>query len=80
LDAREKGRAFGPPHPKGEENNRAKLTQQQVEELREEYKRGLPPKRKGRQAFTKGLAQHYGIDRSQVNNIVSGRQWVKGGY
>jgi len=74
-DMRRKGRDFPPPHRVGAANNKAKLTQEQVVAIRTEYWEGLPPKRKGRRPFTEALAQRYGIDRSQVNNIVARRQW-----
>jgi len=75
LDAKQKGRTQPPPIKRGSNNCRAKLTEVQVAELRARYMAGLPPKRKGRRAFTEQLAAEFGIDRSQVNNIVARRQW-----
>jgi hypothetical protein len=65
ADKVRKGRQSATRH---EDNGRAKLTEQQAEEIRAEYATGR---------WTQpALGARYGIKRSQVGNIVNGRHWV----
>lgn len=73
-DSIQKGRHVDPPTLYGELNGLSKLTQHQVNVIKERCK-GLPPRRKGRVAFKTALAREFGIDLSQVNNIIAERQW-----
>ena len=51
---------------KGELNGSHKLTWEQVRAMRADYADGVP---------TRLLVAKYGIGKSQVHNIVSGKQW-----
>lgn len=66
-DALRKGR-HGYRTGKGEKNPRAKLTQEQVEEIRNRHDRGL--------ATQSALASEFGMSTAQVSNIVHRRQWM----
>jgi len=63
-DMREKGRAKG--HP-GEENYKAKLTTEQVKEIRRSYKGGYGEAIK--------TAKKYGVSTSTIQRIASGVLW-----
>lgn len=65
-DKMRKGRA-NPPCLKGESCGAAKLTEQQVREIRHKHKKGYS----GR-----GLAREYKISQSQISNIVLGYDWA----
>lgn len=52
---------------KGSQNGRAKLTREQVVEIRRRYVRG--------QTRIVDLAAEFGVGKSQIWNIVSGREW-----
>lgn len=76
LDATERGRIAktareAPRLPDkandGERNGRARVTQADVDEMRLRYR--------GRESH-RSLARAYGISKSQVHNIVTGRQWT----
>lgn len=59
---------------KGEMNGRAKLTQLQVNEIRQNYIDGATGK------LIKGwscrkLAAAYGVGKSQIHNILVGKRW-----
>ena len=54
-------------HPRGETNGGAKLTQEQVDQIREAYQPGV--------YGYKRLAADFGVTRTQIQNIVRGRKW-----
>lgn len=56
------------PDRKGERNGRAKLTQTQVEEIRERYATG--------DIGARPLAAMYGVSRALIRLIVQGKAWV----
>ncbi len=56
---------------RGERNCKAKLTEQEVLEIRSRF---TPKKKKGSGAASV-LAREFGITRSQISFITSGRQW-----
>ncbi len=64
-DMIERGRNSPPPHYSGERNNSARLTEEEVRQIRELLK------------VTTGtdVANRYGISQSQVSNIRHGRHW-----
>ena len=62
ADMVRKGRSM-----KGERNNKAKITVEQVEQIRREYATGL--------YHQEHIAQRYGINQQQVSHIVSGVSW-----
>ena len=72
-DAHKKGRTGLPPRRVGTTNSNSKLTNQQVEELRQLYH--PPPRRRGRVAYHAKLAARYGVDKSTIHNILTKRQW-----
>jgi hypothetical protein len=53
-----------PPVRRGEKNARAKLTEQQVREIRVAYRPGVC-----------GLAKRYGVTRSTIRSVATGRTW-----
>lgn len=53
---------------KGQRNGRAKLTEDQVKEIRENWEQGL-------YRFKRQIAKKYGVGDSQVNRILSGEHW-----
>ena len=53
----------------GERNGSAKLTQRQVQEIREQYRRGSA------EFGCYGLGRQYGVDHSAIFAIVKGRNW-----
>lgn len=67
LDAHAKGRLKPPPHLPGEKSRQAKLTEQQVLEIRRSYASGA--------TTLKGLARIYGVRFTCIHAIVSRRTW-----
>lgn len=64
ADAISKGRLC-----KGEDVNTAKLTEEEVLRIREEYQRGVP-------GFgTPALAKRYGVSRVSIHQIVTRKSW-----
>jgi hypothetical protein len=55
----------------GEQNNQAKLTQDQVDEIRRTYQRGV----KGEFSQT-GLGRKFGVSHNQIGNIVNYKKWA----
>lgn len=53
---------------KGEDKNFAKLTEEQVESIREEYQKGGTTHRK--------LASKFGVSRRNIGHIITGRSWT----
>lgn len=66
---RESRKRGGGPKRRGEGNGRAKLSEEQVAEVRALYATGKHSKR--------GLGLRYGVSDTQVGHIVNNRQWVK---
>lgn len=52
----------------GSNNPNAKLTDEQVDELRDQYRDGISPM---------SLSRKYGISLQQTRNIVAGRAWKR---
>ena len=65
-DCRQKGRSA-----RGEKNGGAKLTEEQVKEVRERYD--------GRYGCMKQLAMEFGISEGGIRNIVRGKNWMEEG-
>jgi hypothetical protein len=55
-------------HQKGSKHHHSKLTEEQVQSLRLEYKKG--------NVQQKDLAARYGVSRSAICNIISKKQWT----
>lgn len=64
ADARERGRWDSGETPSGEDNPNAKLTDEQVAEMRRDYE----------DASQRELAEKYGVSRGHVHRIVSGER------
>lgn len=67
ADARAKGRAIDPPRHTGEEHPGAKLTAQQVCEIRRLYR--------PRHGILAALGRQFGVSSVQIRNIVERRHW-----
>lgn len=65
-----KGNALNSPNKSGEENANAKLTRDQVEEIRELHRNGKIPY-KGRRR----LAKKYGVSIGAIDHVITGRSW-----
>jgi hypothetical protein len=63
ADARERGRL----NSKGSNNGRAKLTEEQVKEIRKKYKSG-----RGTQAE---IAKEFNVSRAQIGKIINYESW-----
>lgn len=60
------------PRPSGESNGRAKLSANDVFEIRARYR----PGRRLRQGSARGLAREYGVSNSTIVRIISGEIWI----
>ena len=65
IDDREQKGRNNP--PKGEHNGRAKLTKSQIVEIRQKHQQG---------ATLRGLGREYGVNKTTIADIVSGKHWV----
>lgn len=75
-DMDSKGRRVSPDN-KGVNNPRAKLTQEQVQEIRKLYWTGrYKPKQKAAPYDSKKLASMFGVARSTIRLVTCGRNWA----
>lgn len=68
-DARSRGRASTPPHPRGAAHPRAKLTAVQVAHIRRVYQSGHP------EWGASALGRLYGVSHTAVSWIIYGKNW-----
>lgn len=77
--------AAGPNHPsrlhpewaaRGEDHGCAKLTKEQVEEIRRAYAASVRISYKRRSPSQRDLARQYGVEQSTIWQIVRGRTWM----
>jgi len=68
ADMVRKGRNALPPHVRGEQHGRSKLTEMQVREIRARYERGS--------ATYKSVAREYGVTRECIGAIIRREVWV----
>jgi hypothetical protein len=59
--------------PSREANGRAKLTEQQVAEIKNRYRKG---NRYYHQNSSGALAREYGVDRTTIQRIIAGTLWI----
>jgi hypothetical protein len=76
-DMRRKGRARGGASP-GETNPSAKLTAEQVAEIRRRWAAGARPGKKGAPGTKKLLADEFGVSTTLIGFIVRGEKWGGG--
>jgi len=69
-DMRNKGRGTKPPTHNGQKNPSAKLTQEQVLEIRKQYELA-----KGEKGTQTQLAKKYGVNKTMISNIVRWKNW-----
>lgn len=73
-DMRRKGRGSKPPIRYGLKNNRGKLSDEQVRNIRVEYQNRMPKRRHGRVALREELATRYNVSSGHIKSLVQGRQ------
>lgn len=71
LDRDSKGRGY---ERSGSKNGRAKLTTEQINEIRRSYKKGVAG-----EFSQSGLARKYGVNQTHISRIVNGMSWSKEG-
>lgn len=69
IHAQRLGLAPKPPTKRGEENKCSKLTEDQVKQIRGEYRKG------SREYGSPGLAKKYGVSHRTILYVVSGEYW-----
>lgn len=73
-DCRDKGRQIIPKPRYGLSNNKGKLTDEQVIEIRDSFSNtSLPPRRYGRVAIKERLATKYGVSLTHIKDILKGK-------